>query len=90
MSNILVLSSDNTDKYDKEIHTSSFTSFFNIQFEYILNIVDHYSKLLGDRGVPFVFNITFVDFLSKINKLKDFVDMFMKAFIIMRNSTVKS
>ena len=53
-------------------------------FEHILN---HYSKNLGDRGVPFLFNITFVDFLTKLNKLKDFIDSFMKAFILMRNKS---
>ena len=49
--------------------------------------MNHYSKNLGDRGVPFLFNVTFVDFLTKLNKLKDFTDLFMKAFILMRNKS---
>ena len=42
---------------------------------------------MGDRGVPFLFNITFVDFLTKLNKIKDFTDLFKKAFMLMREKS---
>ena len=73
-----------TQRNKKNLHFKRNGEIYYTEYNHLLN---HYSKLLGDRGVPFVFNITFVDFLSKINKLKDFVDMFMKAFIIMRNKS---
>ena len=37
--------------------------------------------------MPFIFNLTFVDFLSKANKLKEFVDLFLKAFVLLRKKS---
>ena len=71
-----------TQRNKKNIHFKRDGEIYYTNYDHILN---HYTKALGDRGVPFLFNVTFVDFLSKLNKLKDFKELFMKAFIVMRN-----
>ena len=73
-----------TQRSKKNLHFKRDGEIYYTAYDHILN---HYSKNLGDRGVPFLFNITFVDFLTKLNKLKDFIDSFMKAFILMRNKS---
>jgi hypothetical protein len=73
-----------TQRSKKNLHFKRDGEIYYTAYDHILN---HYSKNLGDRGVPFLFNITFVDFLTKLNKLKDFIDTFMKAFILMRNKS---
>ena len=51
-------------------------------------MLNHYSKIYGDRGIPFFFNITFVDFLSeKEERLKLFKELFEQAFILLRNKS---
>ena len=55
------------------------------QYEHLLN---HYSKIYGDRGIPFFFNITFVDFLSgKEGRFKLFKELFEKAYLLLRNKS---
>ena len=71
-----------TQRNKKNIHFKRDGEIYYTNYDHILN---HYTKALGDRGVPFLFNVTFVDFLNKLNKLKDFKELFMKAFIVMRN-----
>ena len=73
-----------TQRSKKNLHFKRDGEIYYTSYDHLLN---HYSKVLGDRGVPFLFNITFVDFLTKIKKLKDFIDLFMKAFIVMRNKS---
>jgi len=73
-----------TQRSKKNLHFKKDGEIYYTSYDHILN---HYSKNLGDRGVPFLFNVTFVDFLTKLNKLKDFTDLFMKAFILMRNKS---
>ena len=49
--------------------------------------MNHYSKNLGDRGVPFIINVTFMDFLKKNNKLKEYIETFLNAFLSLRNKS---
>ena len=73
-----------TQRTKKNLHFKRNGEIYYTAYDHLLN---HYSKILGDRGVPFLFNVTFVDFLTKINKLKEFLDLFMKAYILLRNKS---
>ena len=73
-----------TQRNKKNLHFKKDGEIYYTSYEHLLN---HYSKILGDRGVPFLFNITFVDFLTKLNKIKDFTDLFKKAFMLMRDKS---
>ena len=57
-----------TQRTKKNIHFKKNGEIYYTSFDHILN---HYSKNLGDRGVPFIINVTFMDFLKKNNKLKE-------------------
>ena len=73
-----------TQRNKKNLHFKKDGEIYYTSYDHLLN---HYSKLLGDRGVPFLFNTTFVDFLSKINRLKDYTELFKKAFMLMRSKS---
>ena len=73
-----------TQRTKKNLHFKRNGEIYYTAYDHLLN---HYSKALGDRGVPFIFNLTFVDFLSKANKLKEFVDLFLKAFVLLRKKS---
>ena len=74
-----------TQRNKKNIHFKKNGEIFYTQYEHLLN---HYSKVNGDRGIPFFFNITFVDFLSeKEERYKLFKELFEKAYFILRNKS---
>ena len=73
-----------TQRSKKNLHFKKTGEIFYSDYDHLLN---HYSKKIGDRGVPFVFDITFVDFLVKSKKLKDFINLFLKAFTLLRNKS---
>ena len=60
-----------TQRTKKNIHFKKNGEIYYTSFDHILN---HYSKNLGDRGVPFIINVTFMDFLKKNNKLKEYIE----------------
>ena len=72
-----------TQRNKRNIYFKKNGEIFYTQYEHLLN---HYSKINGDRGIPFFFNITFVDFLSeKEERYKLFKELFEKAYLILRN-----
>ena len=73
-----------TQRTKKNIHFKKNGEIYYTSYDHILN---HYSKALGDRGVPFIYNSTFVDFLKKNNKMKVFVEYFLKAFLTLRQNS---
>ena len=73
-----------TQRTKKNIHFKKNGEIYYTSFDHILN---HYSKNLGDRGVPFIINVTFMDFLKKNNKLKEYIETFMNAFLSLRNNS---
>ena len=73
-----------TQRTKKNIHFKKNGEIYYTSFDHILN---HYSKNLGDRGVPFIINVTFMDFLKKNNKLKEYIETFLNAFLSLRNKS---
>ena len=73
-----------TQRTKKNIHFKKNGEVYYTSFDHILN---HYSKNLGDRGVPFIINVTFMDFLKKNNKLKEYIETFLNAFLSLRNKS---
>ena len=73
-----------TQRTKKNIHFKKNGEIYYTSFDHILN---HYSKNLGDRGVPFIINVTFMDFLKKNNKLKEYIETFLNAFLSLRNNS---
>ena len=72
-----------TQRNKKNIHLKRNGEIFYTSYEHLLN---HYSKIFGDRGIPFFFNITFADFLKeKEERFKLFKERFEQAFILLRN-----
>ena len=73
-----------TQRTKKNIHFKKNGEIYYTSFDHILN---HYSKNLGDRGVPFIINVTFMDFLKKNNKLKEYIETFLNAFLSLRKNS---
>ena len=73
-----------TQRTKKNIHFKKNGEIYYTSYDHILN---HYSKALGDRGVPFIYNTTFIDFLKKNNKVKEFVECFLTAFLTLRRNS---
>ena len=73
-----------TQRTKKNIHFKKNGEVYYTSFDHILN---HYSKNLGDRGVPFIINVTFMDFLKKNNKLKEYIETFLNAFLSLRKNS---
>ena len=73
-----------TQRNKKNMHFKKNGEVYYTSYDHILN---HYSKLLGDRGVPFIYNTTFIDFLKKNNKMKEFVECFLRAFLTLRRNS---
>ena len=74
-----------TQRNKKNLNFKKNGEIYYTSYEHLLN---HYSKIYGDRGIPFFFNITFVDFLSeKEERLKLFKELFEQAFILLRNKS---
>jgi hypothetical protein len=74
-----------TQRNKKNINFKKNGEIFYTSYEHLLN---HYSKALGDRGLPFFFNITFVDFLSeKEERFKLFKELFEQAYFLLRNKS---
>ena len=74
-----------TQRTKKNLNMKKNGEIYYTSYEHLLN---HYSKILGDRGIPFFFNITFVDFLSeKEENFKTFKELYMKAYLILRNKS---
>ena len=74
-----------TQRNKKNLNMKKNGEIYYTSYEHLLN---HYSKILGDRGIPFFFNITFVDFLSeKEENFKTFKELYMKAYLILRNKS---
>ena len=72
-----------TQRNKKNIHLKRNGEIFYTSYEHLLN---HYSKIFGDRGIPFFFNITLADFLKeKEERFKLFKERFEQAFILLRN-----
>ena len=74
-----------TQRNKRNLNLKKNGEIYYTQYEHLLN---HYSKIYGDRGLPFFFNITFVDFLSeKEEKLKAFKELFEQAYLLLRNKS---
>ena len=73
-----------TQRTKKNIHFKKNGEIYYTSFDHILN---HYSKNLGNRGVPFIINVTFMDFLKKNNKLKEYIETFLNAFLSLRKNS---
>ena len=73
-----------TQRTKKNIHFKKNGEIYYTSFDHILN---HYSKNLGDRGVPFIINVTFMDFLKKNNKLKEYIETFLNACLSLRKNS---
>ena len=73
-----------TQRTKRNMHFKKNGEIYYTSYDHILN---HYSKLLGDRGVPFIYNSTFIDFLKKNNKMKEFVECFLRAFLTLRRNS---
>ena len=74
-----------TQRNKKNLYFKKNGEIYYNSYEHLLN---HYSKVYGDRGLPFLFNVTFVDFLSeKEERLKLFKELFEQAFLLLRNKS---
>ena len=74
-----------TQRNKKNLNFKKNGEIYYTSYDHLLN---HYSKALGDRGVPFFFNVTFVDFLTrKEEKLKIFKELFEKAYMLLRKKS---
>ena len=74
-----------TQRNKKNLNFKRNGEIYYTSYEHLLN---HYSKIYGDRGVPFFFNITFVDFLSeKEERFILFKELFEQAYLILRNKS---
>ena len=72
-----------TQRSKKNLNFKKNGEIYYTSYDHLLN---HYSKLLGERGIPFLFNITFVDFLSENEeRFKLFKDLYMQAYLLLRN-----
>ena len=72
-----------TQRNKKNLNLKKNGEIFYTSYEHLLN---HYSKILGDRGIPFFFNITFVDFLKeKEERFILFKELFDQAYLLLRN-----
>ena len=74
-----------TQRNKKNLYFKKNGEIYYTSYDHLLN---HYSKILGDRGVPFFFNVTFVDFLSeKEERFKLFKDLLEQAYLLLRNKS---
>ena len=74
-----------TQRNKKNLYFKKNGEIFYNSYEHLLN---HYSKVHGDRGLPFLFNVTFVDFLSeKEERFKLFKELLEQAFLLLRNKS---
>ena len=73
-----------TQRNKKNIYFKKNGEIYYTSYNHLLN---HYSKILGDRGIPFLFNITFVDFLNENEeRYKMFKELLNKAFLLIRKN----
>ena len=71
-----------TQRTKKNLSFKNNGEVFYTQYEHLFN---HYSKMYGDRGLPFIFNTTFVDFLKEKEKqYKTFKELLLNAYVIVR------
>ena len=74
-----------TQRNKKNLYFKKNGEIYYNSYEHLLN---HYSKVLGDRGLPFIFNVTFVDFLSeKEERIKLFKELLEQAYLLLRNKS---
>ena len=74
-----------TQRNKKNLYFKKNGEIYYTSYDHLLN---HYSKIFGDRGVPFFFNVTFVDFLSENGeRFKLFKELLEQAYLILRNKS---
>jgi hypothetical protein len=73
-----------TQRNKKNFNLKKDAQIFYTSYEHLLN---HYSKINGDRGVPFYISKYFVEYFGGANgkKMKLFMKQFEKAYLVLRN-----
>ena len=73
-----------TQRNKKNLNIQKDAQIFYTSYEHLLN---HYSKMYGDRGEPFYINKHFVEYFGgkKGEKMKLFRKLFEDAFLVLRN-----
>ena len=71
-----------TQRNKRNIMVKKNAEVYYVSYEHLLN---HYSKMFGDRGIPFYYGKSLFEYLGE-EGIKKYKDLFLEAYTILRNN----